>query len=249
MIRFLVEIALVLAQSHVVSFVQEIIMIPAVINPSFFVVSSFVMLVSGDGAIPKETPFENVSAYSTILSLITASPSSMHPCATECAITPSMAFKSKYSCDIVNPVSCICGNKTRSVELRSSISDHCYNKCDWKLIPLATAVLDDYCFQNQAVQTQAPTTGSATQRTTLATQTTSASSTATNFPTPTKESNSLTVSDKATIVGVVLGFLALVVGVWMAVRDYRKDKRLGRDPWPNRTREYVIRTLFHHLRT
>jgi len=64
---------------------------------------------------------------------------------------PLLAF-----CDIVNPVSCICGNGTRSVELRSSISDHCHNKCAWEMITLATAVLDDYCVENKAVQTQAP---------------------------------------------------------------------------------------------
>lgn len=216
-------------------------MLPALITSSLLIISlSFVTVLTAE-AIATETPFENVAAYSTILSLITASPSSMHPCATECAITPSIAFKSKYSCDIVNPVSCICGNRTRSVELRSSISDYCYNKCGWDMITLATAILSDYCIENKAVQTQAPITGSPTETTALAT------STATNTPTPPTERNGLSVSDIAGIVAAVVGFLGTVASVWIAVLSYRRDMRLGRDPWPNRTKTF-IRMLFHQLR-
>jgi hypothetical protein len=110
------------------------------------------------------------------------------------------------------------------------------------MITLATAVLDDYCVENKAVQTQAPITGSPTQ-TALTT------SSATNTPVPPTERNGLSAGDKATIVGTVVGFLGLVASLWIAVLNYRKDKRLGRDPWPNRTKAYIIRTLFHHLRT
>jgi len=71
------------------------------------------------------------------------------PCATECAITPSAAFKTKYACDPVNPVSCICANGTASVELRDSMSQYCYDKCDNLVGPhLATSILAAYCGQD-----------------------------------------------------------------------------------------------------
>jgi len=71
------------------------------------------------------------------------------PCATECAITPSAAFKTKYACDPVNPVSCICANGTASVELRDSMSQYCYDKCDGLVGPhLATSILAAYCGQD-----------------------------------------------------------------------------------------------------
>jgi hypothetical protein len=218
----------------------------AIILPSSLLIisSSFVAVIAAE-TIAQETPFEKVSAYSTILSLITASPSSMHPCATECAIMPSITFKSKYSCDIVNPVSCICGNGTRSVELRSSISDYCYNKCAWEMITLATAILSDYCVENKAVQTQVPITGSPTETTET---TASATSTATNAPAPPTDRNGLSVSDIAGIVTAVVGVLGTIASIWIAVLSYKRDKRLGRDPWPNRTKAYIVRTLFNQLR-
>ncbi|KAK4163318.1 hypothetical protein QBC43DRAFT_335513 [Cladorrhinum sp. PSN259] len=106
----------------------------------FLLVISTILNAPGTVAQLVETPMQNFPAFTTA--------AEKKPCATECAITPSAEFKTKYGCDPVNPVSCICANGTRSVELRESISTHCYNKCDNLTgLQLATAILSEYCQQ------------------------------------------------------------------------------------------------------
>ena len=92
-----------------------------------------------------ETLFQDVPAYNAILTSITAA--AIPYCVTECVITPSDMFKTKYKCDPKDPVSCICADGDRSTELKNSMTKHCYEKCDARGTSPATRVLQDYCAQ------------------------------------------------------------------------------------------------------
>ncbi|KAH8587130.1 hypothetical protein B0O99DRAFT_38120 [Bisporella sp. PMI_857] len=76
----------------------------------------------------------------------------INPCATACAITPSETFKTERCAetDLPDAAACICNNRVLSSQLASNISTYCYNNCGISLIPLATAILSDYCRINSA---------------------------------------------------------------------------------------------------
>jgi len=154
------------------------------------------------GVLAVETPMQNVPAYTTAIQ--------KKPCATECAIVPSDAFKTKYTCNVVDAVSCICANATASVELRSSMSQYCYDHCDGVVGPhLATAILDGYCAQFSTGRTTDPPHASPTSTT----STEIPNSTTTTPPAPDGGLSSGAVIALATVIpGVTL--IVTVLGAW-----------------------------------
>jgi hypothetical protein len=144
------------------------------------------------------------------------------PCATECAITPSAAFKTKYACDPVNPVSCICANGTASVELRDSMSQYCYDKCDGLVGPhLATSILAAYCGQDWEGKTITnPPPGPSTTTTSESSASASASSTAIS-----DASGGGVTKTETIILATVLPTLSLIVAVVGVVLNRRRKQK------------------------
>jgi len=141
-------------------------------------------------------------------------------CATECAITPSAAFKTKYACDPVNPVSCICANGTASVELRDSMSQYCYDKCDNLVGPhLATSILAAYCGQDWEGKTITdPPPGPST------TTTSGSGASAPSTAIPDASGGGLTKTETI-ILATVLPTLSLIVAVMGVVLNQKRKQK------------------------
>ena len=158
------------------------------------------------------------------------------PCATECAITPSAAFKTKYACDPVNPVSCICANETASVELRDSMSTYCYEKCDGLVGPhLATSILAEYCRQDWEGKTITdPPLGPT--GTSAGTTGTPKSSGAVIPPTEGPNTSDGGLKRWETIVlGTVIpivGVIMAALGVWLTWRHLKRKNQMSKNSTP-----------------